>query len=164
MELAGETETEEDAPEKERVITLNCRHRYHEFCIRGWMIVGKKDTCPYCNEKVDLKQTFTTPWEKTSIVWANLLDMVRPRPCWCCMCMVHSWLARIRGVLGPCDSLPNLPACSPACVAGCIAWLASARVGALPGGVEPNHHHDDATVAARNGFHAGPASGTPCCG
>jgi hypothetical protein len=75
LELAAEPEGE-DAPDKERVITLNCRHRYHEFCIRGWMIVGKKDTCPYCNEKVDLKQTFTSPWEKTSIVWANLLDMV----------------------------------------------------------------------------------------
>ena len=63
-------------------ITLNCRHRYHEFCIRGWIIVGKKDTCPYCNEKVDLKSTFTTPWEKTSIVWANLLDMVRYLVVW----------------------------------------------------------------------------------
>ena len=62
--------------------TLNCRHRYHEFCIRGWIIVGKKDTCPYCNEKVDLKSTFTTPWEKTSIVWANLLDMVRYLVVW----------------------------------------------------------------------------------
>ena len=63
-------------------MTLNCRHRYHEFCIRGWIIVGKKDTCPYCNEKVDLKSTFTTPWEKTSIVWANLLDMVRYLVVW----------------------------------------------------------------------------------
>ena len=52
------------------------------------MIVGKKDTCPYCNEKVDLKQTFTTPWEKTSIVWANLLDMVCP----------HSWRGCARPV------------------------------------------------------------------
>ncbi|CAB1335895.1 unnamed protein product, partial [Coregonus sp. 'balchen'] len=29
---------------------------FHEFCIRGWCIVGKKQTCPYCNEKVDLKR------------------------------------------------------------------------------------------------------------
>ena len=26
---------------------------------------------------MELKKTFTSPWEKTSIVWANLLDMVR---------------------------------------------------------------------------------------
>ncbi|CAM4659625.1 unnamed protein product [Lepidochelys kempii] len=30
--------------------------RFHEFCIRGWCIVGKKQTCPYCSEKVDLKR------------------------------------------------------------------------------------------------------------
>ncbi|XP_040887559.1 uncharacterized protein LOC121177328 isoform X2 [Toxotes jaculatrix] len=35
---------------------LSCGHIFHEFCIRGWCIVGKKQTCPYCNEKVDLKR------------------------------------------------------------------------------------------------------------
>ena len=37
--------------------------RFHEFCIRGWCIVGKKQTCPYCKEKVDLKRLFPNPWE-----------------------------------------------------------------------------------------------------
>jgi len=37
--------------------------RFHEFCIRGWCIVGKKQTCPYCKEKVDLKRLFPYPWE-----------------------------------------------------------------------------------------------------
>lgn len=32
LELAGDTETEDDKEHKEGVITLNCRHRYHEFC------------------------------------------------------------------------------------------------------------------------------------
>ncbi|KAH9251214.1 hypothetical protein BASA81_010909 [Batrachochytrium salamandrivorans] len=31
--------------------TLNCSHTYHEQCIRGWTIIGKKDICPYCKEK-----------------------------------------------------------------------------------------------------------------
>ncbi|NXP71268.1 RN121 protein, partial [Ramphastos sulfuratus] len=35
---------------------------FHEFCIRGWCIVGKKQTCPYCKEKVDLKRMFSNPY------------------------------------------------------------------------------------------------------
>lgn len=27
---------------------LSCHHVFHEFCIRGWCIIGKKQTCPYC--------------------------------------------------------------------------------------------------------------------
>ena len=35
---------------------------FHEFCIRGWCIVGKKQICPYCKEKVDLKRMFRNPY------------------------------------------------------------------------------------------------------
>ncbi|NXO60704.1 RN175 protein, partial [Aramus guarauna] len=31
---------------------------FHEVCICGWCIAGKKQTCPYCPEKVDLKRIF----------------------------------------------------------------------------------------------------------
>uniref|UniRef100_A0A183BEZ4 RING-type domain-containing protein n=1 Tax=Echinostoma caproni TaxID=27848 RepID=A0A183BEZ4_9TREM len=48
-----------DYPEK--IHKLNCQHTFHDCCIRGWCIVGKKDTCPYCKEKVNLKKTFTNP-------------------------------------------------------------------------------------------------------
>ena len=41
----------------ENTYRLSCGHEFHEFCIRGWCIVGKKQTCPYCHEKVDLKVT-----------------------------------------------------------------------------------------------------------
>lgn len=41
---------------------LSCHHVFHEFCIRGWCIIGKKQTCPYCKEKVDLKRLFSNPW------------------------------------------------------------------------------------------------------
>lgn len=40
--------------------------RFHEFCIRGWCIVGKKQTCPYCKEKVDLKRMFSNPYPFSS--------------------------------------------------------------------------------------------------
>ena len=61
----------------ERTVTLSCGHAFHDFCIRGWTIVGKKDTCPYCGEKVSLKNMFSNPWETQSLMWANLLDAVR---------------------------------------------------------------------------------------
>lgn len=57
--------------------------RFHEFCIRGWTIVGKKDVCPYCKEKVDLRQTLLkNPWETGSVVWTNILDMARQIIVW----------------------------------------------------------------------------------
>ena len=43
----------------------------------GWTIVGKKDTCPVCAEKVDLKAIFADrPWETTNLNWNQMLDMV----------------------------------------------------------------------------------------
>ena len=45
----------------ENTYKLSCKHVFHEFCIRGWCIVGKKQTCPYCKEKVDLKKMFCNP-------------------------------------------------------------------------------------------------------
>lgn len=44
------------------VLSLNSTPRFHEFCIRGWCIVGKKQMCPYCKEKVDLKRMFSNPY------------------------------------------------------------------------------------------------------
>ncbi|MEQ2169312.1 hypothetical protein GOODEAATRI_023945, partial [Goodea atripinnis] len=43
-------------------LTHRLAARFHEFCIRGWCIVGKKQTCPYCNEKVDLKRMMNNPY------------------------------------------------------------------------------------------------------
>ena len=51
--------------------------RFHEFCIRGWCIVGKKQICPYCREKVDLKRMFKNPWEKPHVLFGQLLDFIR---------------------------------------------------------------------------------------
>lgn len=41
--------------EQARVVELQCGHEFHENCIRGWAIVGKKDTCPFCFEKISLQ-------------------------------------------------------------------------------------------------------------
>ncbi|KAG8507322.1 RING finger protein 175, partial [Galemys pyrenaicus] len=57
---------------------------FHEFCIRGWCIVGKKQTCPYCKEKVDLKRMISNPrsWERTHILYGQILDWLRYLVAW----------------------------------------------------------------------------------
>ena len=65
-----------DGVEREPVTTLDCTHKFHESCVRGWCIIGKKQTCPYCKEKVDLDKKFPTPWHKHDILYAQLLDAV----------------------------------------------------------------------------------------
>ena len=61
--------------------------------------MGKKQTCPYCKEKVDLKRLFPNPWEvrvspvdrsedlvysmqKPHMLYGNLLDWVRYLVAW----------------------------------------------------------------------------------
>lgn len=55
-------ETDENDVETEATYRLSCGHLFHEFCIRGWCVVGKQQTCPYCKEKVDLKRMFKNPY------------------------------------------------------------------------------------------------------
>jgi hypothetical protein len=58
------------ATEAQRVRQLNCKHCFHELCVRGWTIVGKKDVCPVCLEKVDLKDLYADkPWETRNLSW-----------------------------------------------------------------------------------------------
>ncbi|KAI9025211.1 RING finger protein [Phycomyces nitens] len=61
---------------------LACQHVFHEKCIRGWCLVGKRDICPYCKEKVDLKQFKKNPWDTQQQLYLNLLDGVRYLVVW----------------------------------------------------------------------------------
>ena len=74
----------------EKSYTLTCHHQFHESCIRGWTIVGKKDVCPCCKEKVDLKAMFPggNPWARRSVLWAHLLDAIRYLIVWNPLIMV----------------------------------------------------------------------------
>lgn len=56
---------------------LDCRHMFHESCIRGWCLIGKKSMCPYCKEKVDMKQFITNPWDTQQALYLQLLDLLR---------------------------------------------------------------------------------------
>ncbi|KFM28282.1 RING finger protein 121 [Auxenochlorella protothecoides] len=59
-------------------VSLSCKHLFHSDCIRGWTIVGKKDTCPTCHEKVDLRKLYASrPWESTNMSWTQMLDLIR---------------------------------------------------------------------------------------
>ncbi|CAM0138394.1 unnamed protein product [Umbelopsis sp. WA50703] len=61
---------------------LECRHTFHEKCIRGWCLIGKRDICPYCKEKVDLKQFKKNPWDTQQQLYISLLDGVRYLVVW----------------------------------------------------------------------------------
>ncbi|PRW20957.1 RING finger 121 [Chlorella sorokiniana] len=64
-------------------VQLACKHLFHLDCIRGWCIIGKKDTCPTCWEKVDTKSVFADkPWETRNLSWIQMLDMVRYLVVW----------------------------------------------------------------------------------
>lgn len=73
-DVTGSTSTNGDEPIK----TLSCGHRAHEYCLRGWVLVGKRDSCPLCSEKVNLSSVVgTSPWARMSLLWAQLLETTR---------------------------------------------------------------------------------------
>ena len=58
---------------------LACKHLFHDQCIRGWTLIGKKDTCPTCLEKVDLRAIFSDrPWETRNISWCACMRGIKP--------------------------------------------------------------------------------------
>lgn len=62
----------------EKTYTLTCGHIYHQYCIFGWCLVGKKQVCPFCREKVDLNKLFSSlPFQKPHYLYGNLLDFIR---------------------------------------------------------------------------------------
>lgn len=74
--------SENDQGVIEDTYKLPCDHTFHEFCLRGWLIVGKKQICPYCKEKVDLKKLFNNPWERPHLLYGQLLDWIRYLLAW----------------------------------------------------------------------------------
>jgi RING finger protein 121/175 len=75
-DASGGAAVADDATD-EPVVELNCKHRYHEACVRGWTLVGKKDVCPQCGEKVAYGESITVhPWQRTSVLWAQCLDAI----------------------------------------------------------------------------------------
>ncbi|KNC96952.1 uncharacterized protein SPPG_07772 [Spizellomyces punctatus DAOM BR117] len=81
--ICGDTTTSDGtADSSQKLHRLGCGHTYHEKCIRGWTIIGKKDSCPYCKEKVDLKAFKKNPWDTSQMLYLNLLDALRYMIVW----------------------------------------------------------------------------------
>lgn len=71
-------EYSDNSAKKERIFMLTCGHKFHEFCIYGWCLVGKRQVCPFCREKVDLGRLFSAlPFQKPHYLYGNLLDFIR---------------------------------------------------------------------------------------
>lgn len=71
-------EYSENSNTKERLFVLTCGHKFHEYCIYGWCLVGKRQVCPFCREKVDLGRMFSAlPFQKPHYLYGNLLDFIR---------------------------------------------------------------------------------------
>lgn len=72
-----------DNDSSEKTYTLTCGHTYHQYCIYGWCLVGKKQLCPFCREKVDLNKLFSSlPFQKPHYLYGNLLDFIRYLIAW----------------------------------------------------------------------------------
>lgn len=75
--ICGDTTDDSIKAQGIKVTSLDCKHSFHDSCLRGWCIVGKKDMCPYCKEKVDLKGFRSNPWDTSQHLYLALLDGLR---------------------------------------------------------------------------------------
>ncbi|MEN2496858.1 MAG: hypothetical protein MHMPM18_001327 [Marteilia pararefringens] len=57
--------------------TLKCGHSFHDFCLRGWCMIGKKNICPHCHETVNLTDLFARPWDRADMMYGSFLDTFR---------------------------------------------------------------------------------------
>ncbi|TPX36983.1 hypothetical protein SmJEL517_g00886 [Synchytrium microbalum] len=67
--ICGDVTNEEGG--KLKLHKLQCGHIMHEVCIRGWIIVGKKDVCPYDSERVDMSAFSSNPWETSQRLYLS---------------------------------------------------------------------------------------------
>lgn len=67
---------DQEIPTKEAMFELACGHKYHNFCIRGWILIGKRETCACCGEKASVP-SLEDPWTNHSAAWGTLLDAIR---------------------------------------------------------------------------------------
>jgi RING finger protein 121 len=79
----GKEERKSGSQYERKTMKLSCNHEFHEECIRGWSVVGKKSVCPFCGEKVDTSAILaSSPWEKSSQTWSEFLDLLRMSLVW----------------------------------------------------------------------------------
>ena len=63
---------------EEPTFSTPCGHHFHSACLRGWTIIGKRDTCPCCSEKVNVREVVgKAPWDQTTVAWGYVMDAMR---------------------------------------------------------------------------------------
>ncbi|CAK0778847.1 hypothetical protein CVIRNUC_004656 [Coccomyxa viridis] len=58
-------------------VQLSCQHCFHKECIRSCILFGNKDSCPVCNETVNLSAVFPRPCLICHRGWVMLLGVYR---------------------------------------------------------------------------------------
>jgi len=66
----------------ETTFTLQCGHEFHNHCLRGWTMLGRKNMCPYCSTRVSLDTIETNFWNRHSANWGQVLDTMRYLVVW----------------------------------------------------------------------------------
>lgn len=61
----------------DNLVMLICKHQYHEKCIKGWLLMGKKNFCPCCRENVNLERLSMNFWDKNDNIYGGLVDNLR---------------------------------------------------------------------------------------
>ncbi|TBU19173.1 hypothetical protein CWI42_030470 [Ordospora colligata] len=61
----------------EKIHTLGCGHSFHEDCIKGWCLLGKKLFCPYCKSKVVSSTLPPELWHKAEVWFYPLINTMR---------------------------------------------------------------------------------------
>ena len=65
------------------IFTLPCAHAFHARCIKGWVLIGKKNSCPCCCARVELASvTGKTMLARPSLIWAQMLSLARYLVVW----------------------------------------------------------------------------------
>ncbi|ELQ76278.1 putative RING-containing E3 ubiquitin ligase [Trachipleistophora hominis] len=65
-------------------ITLNCTHKYHASCIKGWFLISKKEFCPLCKEKMGVEK-LVDGFVKGEMYFAVFMDILRRGIVFCLM-------------------------------------------------------------------------------
>jgi RING finger protein 121/175 len=131
-------------------IQLGCKHCFHGTCLRGWCVVGKKDTCPACREKVDLRAIFAgRPWETRNLQWVQMLDALRYLVVW--NPLILGGLSLGMKALGVRDHAADRAALR----ARLAEVAAAAAAGARAMSPDMVHHVDGAAAAAAGGAGGG---------
>lgn len=62
---------------RDSVVTINCKHSFHNECIKGWCHIGHNDFCPYCKQGIDHSFIPRGLWEKSEYSLRPVLNLLR---------------------------------------------------------------------------------------